>query len=194
MLRSIDWLACGLTYVGSISSFDWLIDWLALVFLPLIFAGVTIVENSLMLNGQPLRIISGTIHYFRIVPEYWHNRLQLLKASGCNCVETYVAWNAHEPLPGQFDFQGIYDIRYAFFCTHAPIRFPKLTTSYTLKRAYLLATCRLSPSSVSSCVGVSSKLRLNSICWLSFGLVHTFVLNGSLVDYQGNTDTGLTFL
>lgn len=35
-----------------------------------------------------------------------------MKACGCNCVETYVAWNAHEPLPGQFNFRGICDVRY----------------------------------------------------------------------------------
>lgn len=61
-------------------------------------------------NDQPTRIISGAIHYFRIVPEYWRDRLLKLKACGCNTVETYVAWNLHEPQKGEFCFEGMADI------------------------------------------------------------------------------------
>lgn len=61
-------------------------------------------------NDQPTRIISGAIHYFRIVPEYWRDRLLKLKACGCNTVETYVAWNLHEPQKGKFCFEGMADI------------------------------------------------------------------------------------
>ncbi|BDI32064.1 beta-galactosidase [Capsulimonas corticalis] len=61
-------------------------------------------------DGQPIQIISGAMHYFRIVPEYWEDRLLKLKACGMNAVETYVAWNAHEPRPGEFRFDGILDL------------------------------------------------------------------------------------
>ncbi|OQV18816.1 Beta-galactosidase-1-like protein 2 [Hypsibius exemplaris] len=74
-------------------------------------SGLSVAEKSLVLNGQPLRLISGTIHYFRVVPEYWAHRLLQLKACGCNCVETYIPWNLHEPLPGVFNFDGICDLR-----------------------------------------------------------------------------------
>lgn len=40
------------------------------------------------LNGKPIRILSGAMHYFRIVPEYWEDRLLKLKAMGLNTVET----------------------------------------------------------------------------------------------------------
>ena len=30
--------------------------------------------------------------------------------SGLNAVQTYVAWNAHEPQPGQYNFEGDFDI------------------------------------------------------------------------------------
>lgn len=63
-----------------------------------------------MLDGQPLRIISGAIHYFRIVPEYWEDRLQKLKDCGFNTVETYVPWNLHEPEPEKYCFDGLCDI------------------------------------------------------------------------------------
>lgn len=42
------------------------------------------------LDGEPFTILSGAIHYFRVVPEYWEDRLLKLKALGLNTVETYV--------------------------------------------------------------------------------------------------------
>ena len=62
------------------------------------------------LDGKPFQIISGAIHYFRVVPEYWKDRLEKLKAMGCNTVETYIPWNVHEPKTGQFYFEGMADI------------------------------------------------------------------------------------
>lgn len=57
-------------------------------------------NGQYLLDGQPYRIISGAIHYFRVVPEYWEDRLLKLKACGFNTVETYIAWNVHEPQEG----------------------------------------------------------------------------------------------
>ena len=68
------------------------------------------IRDEFYLDGKALKIISGSIHYFRVPREYWHDRLCKLKALGCNCVETYVPWNLHEPKPGQFDFSGNLDI------------------------------------------------------------------------------------
>ena len=66
--------------------------------------------NQLLLQKEPIQLISGAIHYFRIVPEYWEDRLLKLKACGFNCVETYVPWNLHEPKEGEFNFEGIANI------------------------------------------------------------------------------------
>ena len=66
--------------------------------------------NQFLLNDKPFRILSGAIHYFRIVPEYWRDRLEKAKAFGLNTVETYVAWNLHEPRPGEFHFDGMLDV------------------------------------------------------------------------------------
>lgn len=68
------------------------------------------VSNEFMLDGNPLKIISGAIHYFRIVPEYWQHSLDNLKALGANCVETYVPWNLHQPKHNCFNFSGIANI------------------------------------------------------------------------------------
>ena len=34
-------------------------------------------EGEVYLDGKPFQIISGAIHYFRIVPEYWQDRLEV---------------------------------------------------------------------------------------------------------------------
>ena len=68
-------------------------------------------EGKFYLNGKEFNLYSGAIHYFRVLPEYWRDRLLKLKAMGLNTVETYVAWNVHEKREGQFDFSGRKDIR-----------------------------------------------------------------------------------
>ena len=67
-------------------------------------------SKNFLLNGEPFQIISGAVHYFRTVPEYWYDRLKKLKACGFNTVETYTCWNLHERREGEFDFEGILDI------------------------------------------------------------------------------------
>jgi len=47
-------------------------------------------DNCFYLDGKKVRLLSGAIHYFRVVPQYWQDRLLRLKACGLNCVETYV--------------------------------------------------------------------------------------------------------
>ncbi len=62
------------------------------------------------INGAPVKLISGAVHYFRNMPDTWPDIFAKMKALGCNCVETYCAWNLHEPEPGRFDFSGRLDI------------------------------------------------------------------------------------
>lgn len=69
------------------------------------------IKDTFYLNGKPFKIISGAIHYFRVVPEYWQDRLEKLKAMGCNTVETYIPWNMHEPKKGQYRFDGMLDLK-----------------------------------------------------------------------------------
>uniref|UniRef100_A0A2N9HLX8 Beta-galactosidase n=1 Tax=Fagus sylvatica TaxID=28930 RepID=A0A2N9HLX8_FAGSY len=61
-------------------------------------------------DGQPFQIIGGDLHYFRVLPEYWEDRLLRAKALGLNTIQTYVPWNLHEPKPGKLVFEGIADI------------------------------------------------------------------------------------
>lgn len=64
-------------------------------------------DQQFLLDGKPFQIVSGAIHYFRVVPEYWEDRLLKLQACGFNTVETYVPWNMHEPQENVFNFEGI---------------------------------------------------------------------------------------
>lgn len=68
------------------------------------------IRDDFYLNGEKFQVISGSIHYFRVVPEYWRDRLLKLRAMGCNTVETYIPWNFHESHKGEFDFTGIRDV------------------------------------------------------------------------------------
>ncbi|NUP98995.1 MAG: beta-galactosidase [Armatimonadetes bacterium] len=66
--------------------------------------------DRFLLDGEPFRLLAGALHYFRVMPDRWRDRLLKLKACGLNTVETYVPWNLHEPRPGEFNFSGLLDI------------------------------------------------------------------------------------
>ncbi|MCR2828064.1 glycoside hydrolase family 35 protein [Microbacterium sp. zg.Y909] len=67
-------------------------------------------ETDFLLDGEPHRIISGALHYFRVHPDLWRDRLRKARLMGLNAIETYVAWNAHEPVQGQWDAAGGLDL------------------------------------------------------------------------------------
>ncbi|MFF1479682.1 glycoside hydrolase family 35 protein [Streptomyces sp. NPDC058301] len=58
-------------------------------------------DEDFLLDGRPVRLLSGALHYFRVHESQWGHRLAMLRAMGLNCVETYVPWNLHEPAPGR---------------------------------------------------------------------------------------------
>lgn len=62
----------------------------------------TVGDTDFLLDGRPVRLLSGALHYFRVHEGQWEHRLAMLRAMGLNCVETYVPWNLHEPRPGSF--------------------------------------------------------------------------------------------
>lgn len=68
------------------------------------------IKEEFMLDGEPFKILSGAIHYFRIHPDEWYHSLYNLKALGFNTVETYVPWNMHEKEEGTFTFTGFSDV------------------------------------------------------------------------------------
>ena len=67
-------------------------------------------ERDFLLDGEPFRILSGAIHYFRVHPDSWADRIRKARLMGLNTIETYVAWNEHAPSPGVFRTDGGLDL------------------------------------------------------------------------------------
>jgi beta-galactosidase len=61
-----------------------------------------IAGDDFVLDGEPFRVIAGALHYFRVHPAQWRDRIRMAKMMGLNTIETYVPWNEHEPRPGEF--------------------------------------------------------------------------------------------
>ena len=62
--------------------------------LPLVLASMTrearpsfvIHNDSFVHNGEPFLLRSGSLHYFRVPPAYWADRMLRMKAMGLNSV------------------------------------------------------------------------------------------------------------
>lgn len=67
-------------------------------------------DKEFLLNGEPFRILSGAIHYFRVHPDQWADRIHKARLMGLNTIETYVPWNEHSPAPGSFLTDGGLDL------------------------------------------------------------------------------------
>ena len=67
-------------------------------------------DRSFLVDGKPVWLASGAIHYFRIPAALWRDRLLKAKRAGLNCVETYIAWNFHEPHEGKWELTGDHDV------------------------------------------------------------------------------------
>ena len=69
-------------------------------------------NNRYMLrNDQPILPVIGEFHYIRTPPEDWDQELKKMRAGGVNILSTYVFWNCHEEVEGQFDWTGQRDLR-----------------------------------------------------------------------------------
>lgn len=67
-------------------------------------------DTDFLLDGQPFRVLAGAIHYFRVHPDHWADRIHKARLMGLNTIETYVAWNAHSPQRGDFATDGQLDL------------------------------------------------------------------------------------
>jgi beta-galactosidase len=67
-------------------------------------------DDDFLLDGSPFRVLSGALHYFRVHPALWADRIHKARLMGLNTIETYVAWNAHSPLEGEFATSGGLDL------------------------------------------------------------------------------------
>ncbi|PSS30220.1 Beta-galactosidase [Actinidia chinensis var. chinensis] len=93
--------------------------WLCMVVVMVAIAGggssvggenVTYDGRSLIIDGQQKLLFSGSIHYPRSTPEMWPSLIAKAKEGGVDVIQSYVFWNLHEPQPGQYDFNGRYNL------------------------------------------------------------------------------------
>ncbi|MEU6249564.1 beta-galactosidase family protein [Glycomyces sp. NPDC047010] len=68
-------------------------------------------EHDFLLDGEPRRVLSGAVHYFRVHPDHWTDRIRKARLMGLNTVETYVPWNLHAVEPGSWTEEGRLDLR-----------------------------------------------------------------------------------
>ncbi|KOM50710.1 hypothetical protein LR48_Vigan08g153700 [Vigna angularis] len=73
-------------------------------------ANVTYDHRALVIDGKRRVLVSGSIHYPRSTPEMWPDIIQKSKDGGLDVIETYVFWNLHEPVQGQYNFEGRADL------------------------------------------------------------------------------------
>ncbi|XP_065835014.1 probable beta-galactosidase 2 isoform X2 [Oscarella lobularis] len=79
---------------------------------------VTYDSRSIAVNGSRVLLTSGAIHYPRSTPAMWPDLLAKAKANGLNTIQTYVFWNLHEPLQGEYDFSDRKNLSYFLQLAH----------------------------------------------------------------------------
>jgi beta-galactosidase len=67
---------------------------------------IEIINKQIRIDGRPVMIMCGEIHYYRLRREEWQDRIDKLKAAGCNAVASYVPWLCHEETEGAVDLEG----------------------------------------------------------------------------------------
>ncbi|KAL5778080.1 hypothetical protein ACOSP7_011006 [Xanthoceras sorbifolium] len=98
--------------MGTNSVSKLLVTWLLLL-IAMLLVGTEVIQctvtydnKAILINGQRRILISGSIHYPRSTPDMWEDLIQKAKDGGLDVIDTYVFWNAHEPSPGNYNFEG----------------------------------------------------------------------------------------
>ena len=77
------------------------------------FKGTSYEVNNFYIskNDKPSIPITGEFHFSRYPEAYWEEAIQKMKAGGINMLATYVFWNMHEAIEGEFIWNGNRDLR-----------------------------------------------------------------------------------
>jgi len=69
-------------------------------------------SKNFVMDGRPITLLSGSLHYWRVPRDYWWDRLLRLREAGFNALETYVPWSLHQrhPPPVAPSFEGSLDL------------------------------------------------------------------------------------
>lgn len=72
---------------------------------------LTVNSRYLSLDGKPWLPIMGEFHFSRYPASEWEVELRKMQAGGVNIIASYVFWNHHEEVEGEFDWVGQRDLR-----------------------------------------------------------------------------------
>ncbi len=67
---------------------------------------VELKNRRIIVDGKPVLILSGEIHYFRLKQSEWEDRILKAKQIGCNAIASYIPWIVHEQAEGDIDVTG----------------------------------------------------------------------------------------
>ncbi len=71
---------------------------------------VAVTRDGILIDGKPLFLLAGQLHYFRWPRAEWRSLLVQARDAGLNTIDTVIPWNLHEPVEGQFDFDDYADL------------------------------------------------------------------------------------
>lgn len=62
-------------------------------------------------DGKPVIPVMGEFHYSRYPAEQWEQEIIKMKAGGVNIIPSYIFWSLHEPVEGEFHWNGNLNLR-----------------------------------------------------------------------------------
>lgn len=73
---------------------------------------ISFTNHYMMKDEKPFFGICGEFHYSRYDFHKWEDEIIKMKMAGINIIPTYIIWNHHEEIKGQFRWDGSFNIRY----------------------------------------------------------------------------------
>ena len=59
-------------------------------------ARVQVKDRQIYVDDDPVPMISGEVHYWRLAPARWREVLEQVKGLGLSTIATYICWEYHE--------------------------------------------------------------------------------------------------
>lgn len=72
---------------------------------------IEINSRYMTIGKKPVLPIMGELHFSRVKKDLWEDRILKMKACGVNIIATYLFWNHHEEIEGQFEWEDEKNLR-----------------------------------------------------------------------------------
>lgn len=72
---------------------------------------IKVTTQYITVGGEPVTLLMGEVHFSRMNPELWEETILKMKACGIDIIATYLFWNQHEEIEGQFEWEGTKNLR-----------------------------------------------------------------------------------